>query len=484
MLVADRSCRGVLQGWSDGHGTADGMARSAAARSSAKCRVIRRNGQAPSKRDLKHRRRRDLVAGKLGAWLSTVTSPDDPSVSTSGAESRPSETLPDPELQSAVLSVLRRQAGSLAERWTTQSRAVLLLDWTDHRSADQLTHASCLVDLLLAALTVEGDPSEDPIAEGLRFGAEAFARGVSLHHTMKAFDLLLAMTLFAMESAMDDAEIPVASAAAGIRLTRRVQRHAAFLSLAVTRGFTQAYGEALRERFRHLRHDLRNPLGTIKSVLALLDDETVPLEARASPSFRAMAKRNAQSLEELIADRLSDAAALLPALASQTVSVRSVASSVRRELRGEAQRRGVNILVDQEGPRGQLDASGLELLLRGTLQAALLECETGEQLRVEFGDTTATGQASVLLSCESGRPPISDRSVLDGLMGLAAQIGATITVSDHVFVAIPILVGEPGVEGPEREHRAAREVADLDTGKARHDVRGTRESHHGEAGAL
>lgn len=413
----------------------------------------------------------------------TVTFPGDRSISNSQAESRSSEAPPDYVLQTAVLSLLRRQAGGLAERWATQSRTVLLLDRTGDQLADQLTDANCLVDLLLAVLAVEDDSSEDAIVEGLRFGAEAFTRGVSLHHTVKAFDRLVAMTLFAMESAMDTAEVPPASAAAGIHLARRLQRHAAFLSLAVMRGFTQAYSEALRERFRHLRHDLRNPLGTIKSVLALLDDESIPLEARANPSFRAMAKRNARSLEELIADRLSDAAALLPALATQDVSVRSVASSVRRELRAEAQRRGVSILVDQDGPRGQLDVSGLELLLHGTLQAALLECEAGEELRVEFGDTSA-GQASVLLSCESGRPLISERSVLDRLMGLAAQIGATITVSDHVFLAVPILIGNTGPEGPEQERAVVREVVDLNIGEARHDVRGARESHHGEAGTL
>jgi signal transduction histidine kinase len=411
-----------------------------------------------------------------------VTSPNDPSVSASGAEPL-SKAPPDHVLQAAVLAVLRRQARSLAERWTTQSRTVLLLDRANDQLANHLTDANCLINVLLTALAVEDDASEDPIAEGLRFGAEAFARGASLHQTMKALDLLVAMTLFAMESAMDDDEMPLARAADGIRLARRIQRHAAFLSLAVTRGFTQAYGEVLRERFRHLRHDLRNPLGTIKSVLALMDDESVPLEARANPSFRAMAKRNARSLEELIADRLSDAAALLPAMASQDVSVRSVVSSVRRELRAEAQRRGVSILVDQDGPRGQLDATGLELLLRGTLQAALQESETGEQLRVEFGDTTA-GQASVVLSCESGRPLIGDRSVLDGLVALAEQIGATVTVSDRVLVAVPILAGETGVERADRERSVKREVVSLDAGEACHDVRSARESHHGEAGAL
>ena len=44
----------------------------------------------------------------------------------------------------------------------------------------------------------------------------------------------------------------------------------------------------------------------------MMDDETMPAEARAHPRFRAMAKRNARALGDLIADRLSDTAAVLP----------------------------------------------------------------------------------------------------------------------------------------------------------------------------
>jgi len=383
-------------------------------------------------------------------------------------------------LEGAILSVLRQGADDLGARWAIQARSVLLLDQTDDQKPEHVADAGGLVDALLGNAAGSMSVPEHSIGLGLRFGASAFARGVSLHHVMKGLDLLTAMTLYAMESAIGQVEVPAVNAADGIRLSRRLQSRAALLSLAATRGYMQAYAETVREGFRHLRHDLRNPLGTIKSVLALMDDESVPLEARVNPSFRAMASRNARSLEELIADRLSDAAALLPVVAGQDVSVRAIACVVRRELRTEAERRGVNILVDQGGAHGRLDAAGLELLLRSALQVVLQECESSDQLRIGFEQ--AADRAAVVISCESGRSPIRDASALDHLGRLAEQIGALIAASERVVVSIPLRPGDHGRPSVDRE-RSLREAGGLRDGEARHDVRGPREGHHGQAGA-
>ena len=218
-----------------------------------------------------------------------VTLPSDAPLSTDRVEPRTSDLPPGDALHDLVLAILRPHAAELADRWTTQARSVLQLDQTDERKPGPVIDAEGLIDALIGGSNGgEGIP-EDAIGHGLQFGANAFARDVSLHHVMKALDLLVAMTLYAMESALEQSGAPTATAADGVRLARRLQRRGALLSLAATRGYMQAYSDALRDRFRHLRHDLRNPLGTIKSVLALMDDDTVPLEARVNPSFRAMA---------------------------------------------------------------------------------------------------------------------------------------------------------------------------------------------------
>ena len=394
-----------------------------------------------------------------------------------------SDVPPTPDqLSGLLLPLLRRQGPDLGYRWASQARALLMLEELGADEAQHALDAASLAETLIGGLS-DGDAAhEDTIGQGMQFGVTAFRRGVSLHHVLKALDLLMAMMLFSVESTLDQiVGFPETDAADGIRLSRRLQRRGALLSLAATRGYMQAYADALRDRFRHLRHDLRNPLGTIKSVLALMDDDSVPLEARVNPNFRAMATRNARSLEELIAERLGDAAALLPTVGRQSASVRSIAWTVRRDLRAEAENRGVAIMIEEGGPHGQLDAAGLELLLRDALQITLQDCEPGERIHIDFEQPP--GYAGLALSRESGRPPIRDSGVLERLNALAEQIGATITAGQTLLLSIRLGLSD-AVQPAEQEHSVSRDSGPLGDGEIRHDVRSARESHHGQTGAL
>jgi hypothetical protein len=382
-----------------------------------------------------------------------------------------------------VLSLTRAGAAELAARWEAQIKSVALMDDAPAGDASGSQWGRRLTDSLLGSATSDDSEAEESIAVGLEFGANAFARGNSLHHTMKALDLLVAMTLYAVETSIEQAETRDARAADGVRIARHIHRRSTLLSLSATRGYMQAYTEALRERFRHLRHDLRNPLGTIKSVLALMNDESVPPDARADPRFQTMAKRNARSLEDLIADRLSDAAALLPIVADQRVSLRSVACAVRRELRSEIERRGVTMLIGSTAPYGRMDVPGLELLLRGVLQDILQECADGDQLRLEFSGPV-DGRGTVSIACESGREPICDSAALDRLSSLARRIGASISAGQQVLVSVPMQALPVDQSGPIAERSVRREPVGLGDGDARDDIGGPRERYHGQSGAL
>lgn len=405
--------------------------------------------------------------------------PADASLSNGWADRRASESRVD-AVEALIVPLLRQQAGGLAERWTDRARSVLLLDRVVGQNGFPSGEARGLVEALIADVSNDGT-SEHTIGHGMQFGRIAFAQGASIHHVLKALDLLMAMTLFAMESVLgqlDDG--PVTTAADGVRLSRRLQRRGALLVLSATQGYMHAYAEALRDRFRHLRHDLRTPLGTIKSVLALMDDESVPPEARADPNFRAMATRNAKSLDELIGVRLGDAATLLPATAGQDTSVRAIVCAVRRELRSETERRGVTISVDQGGPQGRMDAAGFELLLHELLEATVQECDPGERLDVTFD--RSVGHAIVAISREGGRSTLHRLNTLERLSILARQIGASITVGGRMLVSIPLRASDVS-STVELGRSASNDAEQLREGEARHDVGSTRESHHGQTGA-
>jgi signal transduction histidine kinase len=414
-------------------------------------------------------------------WQIFVTTSADSSTSQAGDAAQTTGAL-----HTALGAALSTQAADLATRWRAQSRRILLLDMSPSDdvvgAAPDTDIALGLVNALLATFAIGDEESEAAaVGTGFQFGVDAFTRGASLHHTLRAVDVLIAMVMHAMERVAADTE-PSGNVAAGIWLARRLQGRAGLLSLAVIRGYTQAQGDTLRDRFRHLRHDLRNPLGTIKSVLALMDDESVPAEARANANFRAMAKRNARSLEAMIADRLGDMSVPLSAMLDRDVSVQTVAESVRRELRSEAERRGVRVLIEATESRARFDVPGLELLLQAVLEATLQESRTGEQIHLTF-DENAEGRVAICLSHKSSHTPIERRNTLERLTALARRIGASVTFADPIVISLP-------THGGDREtqiatgHSVPGETTGSDVGEASHNLRSPREDDHGQASVL
>ena len=390
-----------------------------------------------------------------------------------------------------VATALLAQASCIATRWEAQSRMVALREPAEGPHTAQTSTAITLVTSLVAALASDGATSDDLITLGLTVGADAFALGGSMHHALKGLDLLSAMTLYAMETAVTGES--EASAADGVKLSRRIQQSSSLLMLAASKGYTQAMTDAMREHFRHLRHDLRNPLGTIKSVLAMMDDETMPVEARTHPRFRAMAKRNAGSLGDMIADRLSEEAAVLPVLVWQTVSLRTIACAVRRDLRAEAEARETSVVVASARVRVMVDAAGLELMLHELLYVALQEAEAGDELHIGFGDIHHN-RAAVTLLCVPARSPVTEASALERLGALALRMGGELEArAEEITLLMPVqasVVATLASDAASVIPLVAETDAPLTAGspsgggKAGHDLRGASEREDRQARPL
>ena len=436
----------------------------------------------------------EVIAGKLAALLDRVIPHSEAGQTPPTMHSTRRLAPESPALAAArdrAATALRADARQLAARWEEQSRTVALWEPAEAGSSDRSV-AVALVGSLADHLAADGPSIDDLVTLGLTLGTEAFVSDRSLHHVLKGLDLLAAMALYAVEASLaSDAE---ASAADGVRMSRRLQEAFSLLTLAATRGYMQAMSVAMRDRFRHLRHDLRNPLGTIKSVLAMMDDETMPADARAHPRFRAMAKRNARSLSELIADRLSDAAAIAPPLMQQRASLRTIACSVRRALRAPTQARGATITVGSAPARVLVDAVALELLLHELLQAALQEANEGDEIAIEFTERRAD-RADVTLLCIPPRPLVADAQGMERLTALARQMGAELRVADAaITLAIPAQRAEAVPHEAERSALVAGatgaadaapvEDTSSDDGEPGHDVRRAREREHGKPGSF
>ena len=391
-------------------------------------------------------------------------------------------------LRLRAAETLRTKAHEIAERWKARARSAALRDTTEPGASEHLSAAVALIESLSSVLVSDGATSEDMVARGLAFGIGAFENGDSLHHTLKALNLLTTMALYAVETAAGGHPEGDLTPADGVRLSRQFQQGSSLITLSVARGFTHASEEEMRERFRHLRHDLRNPLGTIKSVLALMDDETISLEERSNPRFHAMAKRNARSLAELIGERLSDAEAVPRAHVFQLVSLRTIACAVRRELRAEATARNTTVLVAGSKTYLKIDAIGLELVLHELLLVALQESVAGDELSITFGET-AGDRATVCLQRVPPRPAISQGAGLERLDILAKQMGASLE-GDNRLVLSFLAYGAEAIAPPIEVSTPVPINASADApvrsadGDARYDSRGPRQREHGQSGSL
>lgn len=247
--------------------------------------------------------------------------------------------------------------------------------------------ACAVVRAFAAGLTRDARPIGEVMQLGWTAGLAAHAQGLSVHHVQRDAELLLAVLLTEVERISE--ALPddlIASPAEAIAVARRIHQLGGRYAQAAGSGFLHALLDALRARWRTLRHDLRNPLGTIQSALSLMEDESLPTETRHGPRIRAMVSRNAGSLDALIGAQLGDQVAAGLLTMPHPVALRDVVLAARREVRQPSRLAGCEIVIGDvpDDPPALVDAAALELALTALLLAGLTGARAGDAIRVDY----------------------------------------------------------------------------------------------------
>ena len=334
---------------------------------------------------------------------------------------------------------LRDEAGALALRWRTQGRAIAPGSPVLEPDAERATEVLRVLDAIARSLVGDARWQDDLVRAGWTVGAEEFRLGASLHALLKQLDLLEAMILYVVEGAASSPAGEGLTSSDGIATARRIQRARSLLSLAAVKGFTEAYLDDVRARHRMLRHDLRNPLGTIRTAVSLMEDESIPADMRANPRFRTMVKRNATTIDSMIGLRLGDETTHEEAFAWHDVSLSDVARAVRRDLREEATEAGCEIVVDESLPTLRMDAMGVELVLRAIVCALLRGAEPHSSIAI---GPAKTEQSSVIIAVRGDT--LSRAVVLASELLLAEEIAKRIAgrvwTDGAVYLELPFSV--------------------------------------------
>jgi len=343
------------------------------------------------------------------------------------------------KLAEQVATNLRGEAAELTARWKSQARSHAPRV-SDPGAAPQAEldggGAQTVVDAIADAVANGASWQTDLMRRSWDMGSVAHHAGVTLHYMLKEVDLLVAMVLYAAEQALEGAE--GSSAADGMRIARRLHEAGSLLRLTAAKGFTHSYLKALRDRYQTLRHDLRNPLGTIKSAISMMDDLTVPLELRTDPRFRVMVTRNATSLEGLISGGLGDDAAHELAFSRQRISLRDIALAVRRDLRERSIATTCAIEVAERLPMISADPMGFELMLKAVLVGLLGHLPPGSSIRIEEAEIK---DRSVVIRVAYERPDAGEE--VPGTMVLASELSAQTGV--RIWSAGPVFLEVPGI---------------------------------------
>src|SRR5687767_8293132 len=266
-------------------------------------------------------------------------------------------------------------------------------------------------------------------------GSIAHHAGVTLHYMLKEVDLLMAMVLYAGERQLEGLD---GSPTEGMQIARRLHEAGALLRLTAAKGFTHSYLGALRDRYQTLRHDLRNPLGTIKSAISMMDDQSVPAALRSDPRFRAMVTRNATSLDGMIGAGLSDDAAHELAFSRQRISLRDIALAVRRDLRHRSAEVACAIEISEGLPLISADPMGFELMLKAVLVTLLARLPTGSRIRIE--EAEVKDRSAVVRIIYEHADGVDDPP---GGLALASELSAQTGV--RIWAAGPVFLEVPGV---------------------------------------
>ena len=323
-----------------------------------------------------------------------------------------------PHLATHVADALDVTRADLAARWHDRAQVVAPRAVRAIRACDA-TGGGELCAALVVVLRGSARGKDAVMRAGWELGDVACQTGATLHELLKLVDLLAAILLHAAERAAE--ERPGATAAEGIGVARRLGAGASLLVLAASRGFMHAHLVEQRRRFRALRHDLRNPIGSIQGAVSLMEDPNVSPDMRNDPRFRAMVARNASALELLVGDRLSDAATLGPALALCDVSLHDVALAVRRDLRDAAQEAGCGVAVSPHLPTVRTDSTTFELALRSLVSDALWVAAPGATVHVglrQLRDRVAT----IEVAADALRPDTVPRPA--DALGFARELSA------------------------------------------------------------
>jgi signal transduction histidine kinase len=274
---------------------------------------------------------------------------------------------------------IRDARRELTQRWLERIVARVSIDKNRvFPSEELLDHVPLLIEGIADYI---GDPNDEisadmpVISKAMELGALRLAQGFDAHEILKEYELLGGI-LYSFAAREADAIETDCTRAELLVFSHRLFRAISFIEQVTTAHYLREMGERVNDREEQLRrfnrmvsHELKNKVGAVLGAGELIGEEWLPTEEKTK--FVQIVVNNAQALQQILDNLIALSRLDGDARKQKNIKLPEAVAESMRQLREFARNKQVELLIEGELPRVEVNAAAVELCLSNYLSNAI-----------------------------------------------------------------------------------------------------------------
>jgi signal transduction histidine kinase len=284
-------------------------------------------------------------------------------------------------LAAALAGHLRSERTELTHRWLDRIAARVAID------RNRIFPTETLLDHVPLLIDGIADYLEDPameiaadipvIGKAVELGELRFSQGFAAHEILKEYEILGGVLFAFLVRTVDGIEEPCTRGEL-LACAQRLFRAVSVIQQVTTTHFLRAVGERVNEREERLRsfnrtvsHELKNRIGAVLGAGQLLQEKAISASPAQRDRFARMVVENAEAMQALLENLITLSRTDTEVRQQRHVLLPEAVAEVLRQLREMSRARTVEVRVEGELPRVEVNAAAVELCLTNYVSNAI-----------------------------------------------------------------------------------------------------------------
>ncbi len=284
-------------------------------------------------------------------------------------------------LAGALAQELRAAKEDLTRRWLDRIVARVSIDPNQvFPSEDLLDHVPLLMEGIADYLENPADEISAAIpvvAKAIELGELRYEQGFDAHQILKEYEILGGVLFAFLVRSVDQIPEPC-SRSELLACAHRLFRAVSIIQQHTTGHYLRLAAEQVRERENRLRsfnrmvsHELKNRIGAVLGAGQMLQEDFVAADEERRTRFSRIVVQNAEAMQEVLNNLIELSRLEGESRRQRNVLLPEAAGEVVRQLREMARERGVDVQVEGEMPKVEVNAAAVELCLSNYVSNAI-----------------------------------------------------------------------------------------------------------------